>query len=91
MVCITDSTFWSPTGMELFGPEQTFSKEVDDKANAYFQAIYNQRMSVDRLLDLLKQFKDSSVKKDRVCVFLCCLMLAHCQLCMSFFSLTHAL
>ncbi len=53
--------------MELFGPEQTFSKEVDDKANAYFQAIYNQRMSVDRLLDLLKQFKDSSMKKDRVC------------------------
>ena len=23
-----------------FGPEQTFSKEVDDKANAYFQVLY---------------------------------------------------
>ena len=30
------------------------------------QAIYNRGMSVDRLLELLKQFKDSTVKKDRV-------------------------
>ena len=50
----------------VFGPEQTFSKEVDDKANAYFQAIYNRGMSVDKLLELLKQFKDSANKKERV-------------------------
>ena len=49
-----------------FGSEQSFSKEVDDKANSYFQAIYNRGMSVDRLLDELKKFKDSPVKKDRV-------------------------
>jgi hypothetical protein len=50
----------------IIGPEQTFSKDVDDKANAYFQAIYNRGMNVDRLLDLLKQFKDSINKKERV-------------------------
>ena len=80
--------------MTDFGTETTFSKEVDDKANAYFQvlydnllqqfhiftllcvlfsrahqAIYNRGsnvMSVDRLLELLRQFKDSSSKKERV-------------------------
>ena len=50
----------------LFGAEQNFSKEVDDKANSYFQAIYNRGMSVDRLLDELKKFKESPNKKDRV-------------------------
>lgn len=39
---------------------------MDDKANSYFQAIYNRGMSVDRLLDELKKFKDSPIKKDRV-------------------------
>ena len=50
----------------LVGPDHAFSKDVDDKANAYFQAIYNRGMNVDRLLDLLKQFKDSINKKERV-------------------------
>ena len=50
----------------LFGSEQNFSKEVDDKANSYFQAIYNRGMSVDRLLEELKKFKDSQIKKERV-------------------------
>ena len=52
----------------LFGTDQSFPKEVDDKANNYFQAIYNRGMSVDRLLDELKKFKDSPNKKDRVCI-----------------------
>ena len=42
------------------------SKEVDEKANAYFQAIYNGRMTVDHLLEILKQFKDSQIKKEKV-------------------------
>ncbi len=50
----------------LFGSEQNFSKEVDDQANSYFQAIYNRGMSVDRLLEELKKFKDSPNKKERV-------------------------
>lgn len=50
----------------LFGSEQNFSKEVDDKANSYFQAIYNRGMSVDRLLEELKKFKDSQMKRERV-------------------------
>lgn len=52
--------------------EQSFTRDVDEKANAYFQAIYNKSMSVDKLLELLKQFKDSSVKKDRD-LFVCML------------------
>ncbi|XP_070574645.1 LOW QUALITY PROTEIN: CCR4-NOT transcription complex subunit 1-like [Ptychodera flava] len=55
---------------------QTFSKEIDDEANSYFQKIYNQppdpTMSVDEVLDMLKRFKDSPVKKERE-VFLCML------------------
>ena len=42
------------------------SKEVDEKANTYFQAIYNGRMTVDHLLELLKHFKDSQSRKEKV-------------------------
>lgn len=55
-----------PSDQLQLGGEQVFSKEVDDKANSYFQAIYNRGMSVDRLLDELKKFKDSPLEKDRV-------------------------
>ncbi len=30
------------------------------------QAIYNRGMTVDQLLDMLKQFKDSNNKKEKV-------------------------
>lgn len=52
-------------GEHMFA-EQNFSKEVDDTANSYFQAIYNRGMSVDRLLDELKKFKSSLIRKERV-------------------------
>ena len=57
-----------PVAMDLllYSDQQQFSRDVDEKANAYFQAIYNRGMSVDRLLDILKQFKDSANKKERV-------------------------
>ncbi|XP_065678715.1 CCR4-NOT transcription complex subunit 1 isoform X1 [Hydra vulgaris] len=58
------------------GMDQTFSKEVDDEANSYFQRIYNQppnpTMSIDEVLAMLKRFKDSTEKKERD-VFLCML------------------
>ena len=53
-------------------PEMTqqFSKEVEDKANGYFQQIYNQpphpTMSIDEVLDMLKKFKDSQNKMEQV-------------------------
>ncbi len=50
----------------MFPPLDQPSKEVDEKANAYFQAIYNGRMAVDHLLEILKQFKDSQTKKEKV-------------------------
>ena len=65
MIIVAAAVGGGDTGA-VFGSEQNFSKEVDDKANSYFQAIYNRGMSVDRLLDELKKFKDSQNKKERV-------------------------
>lgn len=51
---------------------QTFSKEVEDRANTYFQQIYNQppapTMSIDEVLTMLKSFKDSLDKTNRVSI-----------------------
>lgn len=49
------------------------SKEVEDEANKYFQRIYVQphpTMTIDEVLDLLKKFQESTVKRDRE-VFIC--------------------
>ncbi|XP_063970716.1 CCR4-NOT transcription complex subunit 1-like isoform X2 [Lytechinus pictus] len=55
---------------------QSFSPEIDEEANSYFQQIYNQPpnpiMSVDDVLQMLKQFKDSQVTRERE-VFMCML------------------
>ena len=66
-VCLSVAPVSGGDAGGLIGSEQSFSKEVDDKANSYFQAIYNRGMSVDRLLDELKKFKESPNKKERVC------------------------
>ena len=51
----------------------SFSKETEDEANSYFQRLYNmqsngsapgtQVLSVDDMLDLLRQFKNSNTQK----------------------------
>ena len=50
--------------------DQSFTKEVEDEANSYFQRIYNHppnpTISIDEVLEMLKKFKDSPVKKERV-------------------------
>ncbi|XP_072169675.1 CCR4-NOT transcription complex subunit 1-like [Diadema setosum] len=55
---------------------QSFSPEIDEEANSYFQQIYNQPpnpiMSVDDVLQMLKRFKDSQVTRERE-VFMCML------------------
>jgi len=55
---------------------QQFSKEVEDRANMYFQQIYNQppspTMTIDEVLAMLKNFKDSNDKMNRD-VFACML------------------
>ncbi|KAL4234231.1 CCR4-NOT transcription complex subunit 1 [Mactra antiquata] len=47
----------------------TFTKEVEDEANSYFQRIYNQpphpTMSIDEVLEMLKRFKDSASRKEK--------------------------
>ncbi|KAI8491153.1 CCR4-NOT transcription complex subunit 1, partial [Branchiostoma belcheri] len=48
---------------------QQFSKEIDDEANSYFQRIYNHppnpTMSIDEVLEMLKKFRDSPIKRER--------------------------
>lgn len=48
---------------------QTVSKEVEDEANSYFQRIYNHpphpTLSIDEVLDMLKKFQDSPIKRER--------------------------
>lgn len=54
-------------------------KEIEDEANSYFQRIYNHpphpTLSIDEVLEMLKKFKDSSSKREKVCcihlLFLC--------------------
>ncbi|CAH1779661.1 unnamed protein product [Owenia fusiformis] len=55
---------------------QSFSKEVEDEANSYFQRIYNHpphpTISIDEVLEMLKNFKNSTNKKE-IDVFNCML------------------
>ena len=58
-------------GSSVFpGSTQTFSKEIEDEANSYFQRIYNSpphpTISIDEVVDMLKRFKDSPQKKEKV-------------------------
>lgn len=57
------------------GMDQSFTKEVEDEANSYFQRIYNHppnpTISIDEVLEMLKKFKDSPVKKERVSTCKC--------------------
>ena len=50
------------------GIDQSFSREVDDEANSYFQRLYVQSMSVDEVLEILKRLKDSQNSQERVSV-----------------------
>lgn len=51
-------------------------KEIEDEANSYFQRIYNHpphpTLSIDEVLEMLKKFQDSSVKREKE-VFICML------------------
>ncbi len=51
---------------DIVGP---IPREVEDEANSYFQRIYNHpphpTMSINEVLDLLKNFQESSVKRER--------------------------
>jgi CCR4-NOT transcription complex subunit 1 len=52
---------------------QQFSKEVEDEANSYFQRIYNtpgtsqhSAITIEQIMDILKNLKDSPHEKDKV-------------------------
>lgn len=50
--------------------DQSFPSDVESEANSYFQKIYNQppnpTMTIDEVLEMLKKFKDSPSKKEKV-------------------------
>ena len=54
----------------LPGVNQSFPSDVEAEANSYFQKIYNQppnpTMTIDEVLEMLKKFKDSTSKKEKV-------------------------
>ena len=45
---------------------EPISKEAEEQANTYFQAVYHGNMTVDQLLQTLKQFRGSANKRERV-------------------------
>lgn len=59
----------------LPGVNQSFPGDVEAEANSYFQKIYNQppnpTMTIDEVLEMLKKFKDSSSKKEKVNFVFC--------------------
>lgn len=59
-----------PTGTAPPAQLAAFSEEVEEEANTYFQKIYNQpphpTLTIDEVLDMLKRFKDSNDKRERV-------------------------
>lgn len=51
-------------------------KDIEDEANSYFQRIYNlaphNSLSIDEVLEMLKRFQESPVKRERVIIFIFC-------------------
>ena len=45
---------------------EPISKEAEEQANTFFQAVYHGNMTVDQLLHTLKQFRGSANKRERV-------------------------
>lgn len=47
-------------------------KDIEDEANSYFQRIYNlaphNSLSIDEVLETLKRFQESPVKRERVTI-----------------------
>ena len=63
-----------PGDLNIFpDSSQNFSKILEDEANSYFQKIYNQPphqvLSIDEVLEMLKRFRDSTNKRERVKYF----------------------
>lgn len=53
----------------LFPDQPQISNEIEEEANGYFQRIYNHpphpTLSIDEVLDMLKRFQESQIKRER--------------------------
>lgn len=52
----------TPTGV---ASERAFPREIEDKANRYFQKIYTEELSIEAAIALLKQHKNSPVQREQ--------------------------
>ncbi|XP_026678412.1 LOW QUALITY PROTEIN: CCR4-NOT transcription complex subunit 1 [Diaphorina citri] len=57
----------------FFSESIPVSKEIEDEANSYFQRIYNHpphpTLSIDEVLEMLKKFQDSNIKREKLALF----------------------
>ncbi|CAM0140611.1 CCR4-NOT core subunit cdc39, variant 2 [Umbelopsis sp. WA50703] len=47
------------------GGEVSFSTDVEDEANLYYERIYSGEMTIEQMIDLLKKFKNSSEAREQ--------------------------
>lgn len=59
---MNNNNLTNPTGTEL--PKE-FSAEVEEQANSYFQKVYTSQISIQDLINLLKQFKNSKDQREQ--------------------------
>ncbi|RUP46545.1 hypothetical protein BC936DRAFT_146826 [Jimgerdemannia flammicorona] len=52
------------------GGEVSFSEDVEEEANSYYEQIYRGDMSIEHMIDLLQRFKNSNVPREQD-VFAC--------------------
>ncbi len=63
---------WCSIDPGLSGPINTpvekeiFPPDIEQTANAYFQSVYTGQMSIDEIVNLLKNFKDSKNKRQDI-------------------------
>jgi len=47
-------------------PQQSSQQLASDETHQFFEALYSGFMTVDKLLEILKQFRSSTIQKEKV-------------------------
>lgn len=66
----TDSQTPTATTAPPSSTNSISSEEIEEKANAYFQQIYNSEQNLDEVIEMLKRFKNSEVETEQS-IFIC--------------------
>ena len=63
----TDAVRGNPRLLSVGTPDQTtsesFSTDIEEEANSYFSRIYSGDLSIENVVKMLIQFKESPVKR----------------------------